>query len=57
MPSLGSRISGHRACRVLVTMEAAAESVVSLPSQVRIRSAAWRRRGSAATSLGVWSMA
>ncbi len=42
------------ASRVCVTSEAAAESVVSRPSQLRIRSAALRRRSSVPA---VWSMA
>ena len=54
LPSFGSRISGQKARRAWVTSEAAAESVVSRPSQARIRSAAFRRRSSAP---GVWSMA
>ena len=45
---------GQKARRACVTRDAAAESVVRRPSQLRIRSAALRRRSSAP---GVWSMA
>ena len=52
MPSFGSRISGQSAARVWVTMEAAAESVVSRPSQLRIRSAALRMLVAVAVGAG-----